>query len=357
MPQWKYTENSQQSQVPVRSITRSTLVATAQGTLEADQRNIEMIRDYTDFSVIVADDAFNAQSYCYNNLNSQPLPYEPQSYASIIELTDLNQKSSVTLYEYWDYENNRGRIDRRVDVDSVVTIFLDGTDGLMFYYFSSDGTCIMTLLDSSYLNPSGRLQGLSDQINFGPKFNETYHGKTMVRGRNADFWQSISNSTFNINGSSPSSLPVTSNQYFSQPDASGNRVPLRAVMYTNPTSIYYVDAEFVLYSPGSPDPSVFTMPASCLVYVSARRNGNARDKFRDVLPRSMRQGYSPDYSGYLQSGIAAVIGIFSALGGIIIGLVIGFVVCWFLFVKTIQTRKSARAAPPVPVFINADNNL
>jgi hypothetical protein len=339
---WNYFSPGQ-TQIPVRSITRGTI---SYGSVSND---ILVYKDYTNFNIEVPDDVFAVPNYCPTSLNIPSLPTLQNSFSSVVEITDLNQQETVTYYYFWDYQDNIGRIDYKTDSDNYLTRWIDPADGLLIQFYTADGSCEFFQLDPSWMDPPGQLIGLNEMSRFGPGYNMTYMGQAQIRGLQADHWQSISYSPFVVNGTIQQ-VPITADQYFTLSDQNGQQNLLAVTNRATPDSILYSDFEYIEYTPGIPDQDYFYLPVQCVLPGGRKmRLSNRRGPFKEVVMRSTQQYNQTapvDYSGYLQSGIAAVVGIFSAIGGIIIGLVIGFVICYFLFIKSIQMRKSVGAAVP-----------
>lgn len=94
-------------------------------------------------------DAFVSQSYCYNTLNSPPLPSPPQSFSATLELNNVIQQTSTPMYQFWDYKGNRARIDLPTRGAAGITVFLDAYSDQIYTYDLASQNCTVGTLSTS----------------------------------------------------------------------------------------------------------------------------------------------------------------------------------------------------------------
>ncbi len=296
------------------------------------------------------DDVFNVPKYCVQSLANPILPTLSPSFSSVIEITDLNQKFTSTYYTYWDYEGNIARIDYRIDVDNVLSRFIDVLNNRLYYYYSSDQSCTLNQVPIEFIGPVGTLKTFAEYISFGDSSSKQFMGGSQRRGMDSQHWQGIGNSLFS-NGTDMVAYPVTSDMFFTLPTMENpTQIPQAALIQAKPSSLYNIDMEFVDFEYGRPSSSLFAMPASCIA-LTPKLKRTREGEFRNVVPMQNRgdRGDRVDTSGYFNGGVTALISVATTLAGLIVGFVVGAGLCYILFVKSIQLRKNASdvKAPPV----------
>lgn len=183
-----------------------------------------------------------------------------------------------------------------------------------FEYFLKNNCCIV-----------GRLKSFNDLIMYGPQYNNVYYGVESIRGIDCDRYQSRQNYT-NSTANQNSLIPYTIDHYFmtsswSQNLAPSTRMPVRMIITADPPTQYQVYMEFIDYFPGVPTSDWFVMPSSCQGSTPA-----------PVSPFNL--------NGWVSKPVAGVIGTFSGLGGVLVGGVVGFAICYLIFVKRLGRSKT-----------------
>ncbi|KAL0489979.1 coiled-coil domain-containing protein [Acrasis kona] len=325
-----------QDRVPIRSHAKGTLLQSS----SSSASQIEYIIDYGDLSILLPNDVFVPQSFCYNTLNPPRPPTPPQSFSALIEYTDVIQQTTNTLYYYWDYEDNRARLDVLDSRNSRLSIYMDAQKNNVYTYsyYNASAPCTSSNLSSSVYaafekGNKGHLKGFNDMMYFGPGFDNKYRGVVNVRGLDCDHWVSNLNSTTYPNGTlgDGTNLPFVVDHYFMAGDwllgvgSERSRVPVRVSITAQN---YQVFMEIIDYFPGTPSNDWFNVPQKCL------------DPNAQIRPVN---GTRTKYSG-VRGSIVGVASTFSGLGGTIIGSVAGFVACYFFNVRLAASRVAKASA-------------
>lgn len=213
-----------------------------------------------------------------------PFPGDPPSLPNIgnqfttqVEANIENKGYTVNAVEYYDEPNNRGRLDfSGAYQKGKFSLIYTYSDQQWFYINSTHCTAHPLLPNSTFLafpvnfanQGNAHIRGIADILLFGKKYNETYLGQEEVRGISADHWKTCMDTRFG------GSMSV--DWYFVAEDwtSEGNGTPLRLVIegvdpnraQNNPTDntegwhYFKHSYDFVSYTTGPPDNSVFQIP-------------------------------------------------------------------------------------------------
>lgn len=168
---------------------------------------------------------------------AQPsLPELPDQFTANIEFNSFDLQSTYWRHEYYDYINNKLRVDFYTEDSTVSEIFDLNTDTM--YKIENWDTCTVTHFNATDLprfvnGTSHHLQKLSDLWGFGSQFTETYTGVQTARGILCDTWRSQVDHVLEDG----SRWEYTLDWYFSVPewkiyegDHPEHRVPIQSVI-------------------------------------------------------------------------------------------------------------------------------
>lgn len=142
-----------------------------------------------------------ASPYCLPNTTSAPYPNEPpfptlpDTFQSRVEATIVDKKMTVSAEEYFDNRNNRATLIMTAAGNTPDTLVYDYANDQLFYIHG--GRCQTNDLlhdPNNYLFGNKQQNGFAHTftsngaIHFMKSYGQTYKGKTIVRGKNADHW-------------------------------------------------------------------------------------------------------------------------------------------------------------------------
>ena len=221
-----------------------------------------------------------------------PLPSLPNQFSTRVEENRENEGYTVNVVEYYDGTNNRGRVDfsgarhrHGGDVGPVRLIFLYTEKQWLSMNAThctahnlNNNARFMPFRGTFDAQGHGHIAGVADVLHFGKKFNETYMGQDTVRGIRANHWRTC----MKTQGGN-----FSLDWYFSVANSSqeppGHPTPLRLVIEgvykwsrngtvratghwsrngtVRATGHYFKSShEFVFFTPGPVDNSVFQIP-------------------------------------------------------------------------------------------------
>lgn len=175
-----------------------------------------------------------------DSTNGPQLPTLPNQFSVEIEANIVHRKLTRHVTEYYDYINNRGRIESYSGNDSNVTFvnydtmevshIMTTTGGKSCFAapLSSNSSRFARFLFGAQLTANGtaaHITTASQFLRFGEQFNETYIGVEIVRGIPCHRWQSC-----NISEGSPTNYTV--DYYFTMANWSGepSMIPVQVVV-------------------------------------------------------------------------------------------------------------------------------
>ncbi|XP_022318193.2 uncharacterized protein LOC111121287 isoform X2 [Crassostrea virginica] len=176
--------------------------------------------------------------YCMPNQTSASSPNEPafptfpDTFQTRVEATIVDKKMTVSAQEYFDNRNNRATLIMTADGNTPDTLVYDYANDQLFYIHG--GRCQTNDLlhdPNSYLLGNKMQNGIAHTfssngaLHFMKSYGQTYKGKTVVRGKDADHWSTC------LSWPSPNAT-FTLDYYFSAFDwinpVAVQQIPLRA---------------------------------------------------------------------------------------------------------------------------------
>ncbi|XP_048762219.2 uncharacterized protein LOC125670858 [Ostrea edulis] len=155
-----------------------------------------------------------ALPYCIPNHgspapNAPPFPVLPDTFQSRVEANIIDKKMTVSAQEYFDNRNDRATLITVSEGSTPDTFIYDYSHDQLFYVY--EGQCQTNNLlndPNNYLFGNKMKNGIAHTFSTNGalhflKDNQTYMGKTIVRGINADHWRaclvwSKPNATFTL---------------------------------------------------------------------------------------------------------------------------------------------------------------
>ena len=202
------------------------------------------------------------------------LPNITNQFTTRVEANIENRGYTVTLVEYYDEPNNRGRLDFSRSGRRTLTLIYTYTDN---QWFSINGSvCTAHLLSPNVTfqafpvtfdsQGNAHIRGVADILRFGRQYNETYVGREIVRGITADHWRSCMTTRRGGN--------MSLDWYFAAANwtTTSDGTPVRLVIEgVDPDrnsasngsvgSHYFKHSyEFVFFTPGQADNELFQIP-------------------------------------------------------------------------------------------------
>ena len=219
-----------------------------------------------------------AQNCLSRNEEGPALPMFPDQFSTEIEANIVHSNLTLSVTDYYDNINNRGRIDTYSPFGTNTTLVNYNTLEVSHIMTSADGStsCFAAPLASNSSRFARRLFGAqfdngtahivttSQFLLFGAEFNETYIGMEMVRGIPCHRWQSC-------NTSADGRTSYTIDYFFTQSNWSNypNMIPVQVIVNgtrpdndTADSPIHQVlnVYSFINFRPGPADDDLFRVP-------------------------------------------------------------------------------------------------